>query len=182
MKVGVLIIDRTNPFCSNLQSHLETRGYRVVVSDRTPEIAHWVRRRRIDAVLLVLTELRREGLHILEKIRELNPWIQVILINNSRQIALSIEGMKLGAFDDFLMPFDMNELLIRLDAAVQRKKELHRERGSWRRKLDNIMIAVSFAEAGEMETARRYLNRHEKAASEDRKPAGKGDKQTQSNK
>jgi DNA-binding NtrC family response regulator len=36
---------------------------------------------------------------------------------------LSIEGMKLGAFDDFIVPFDLESLIRRIREAHQQKKE-----------------------------------------------------------
>jgi hypothetical protein len=38
----------------------------------------------------------------------------LITINYGDQIALSIEGMKLGIFDDFLMPLDLDSLISRI--------------------------------------------------------------------
>ena len=53
-------------------------------------------------------------------------------------LSLSIEGMRLGAFDDLLMPFDIETLLSRIKAADQhrqnqkktKKAHLHRSRKS----------------------------------------------------
>lgn len=158
MSTGILIIDRDVSFRSSLKERLLTEGYRVLTSEAPAEIVRFVRRKRIDAILLNLVEFKREGLHLLAVIKEIRPLVQVILLNRSDQISLSIEAMNLGAFDDFLLPFDMKELLLRINNAVQEKRALRRKRKTWRQKMDDLMIAVSFAEAGEMETARRYLS------------------------
>lgn len=159
MSAGALVIDHDSLLRSSLKDRLKQEGYRVFLSDQPAEVGRLIRRKRIDVVLLSLAGLKREGLMLLSLIKELRPWIQVILINRSEQIGFSIEGMNKGAFDDFLLPFNMNDLMVRLKDAVLQTQKQRGTKKSWRRKLDDMMIAVSFAEAGEVETARQYLDR-----------------------
>ncbi|MFH2133107.1 MAG: response regulator [bacterium] len=167
MSAGLLIIDRDSLLRSNLDHRLRIERYRIFTSDRPDEIMKMMRKKRIDVVLLNLVDLRNEGLRLLTQLKALRPLVEVILINQSSQIALSIEGMKRGAFDDFLLPFDMNQLLTRIQDAIALKKQRRSRRKTFREKIDDIMIAVSFAEAGEIETARQYLNRSDNRTGEE---------------
>jgi len=152
-----LVMDRDTGLRSSLQEQLRRDGYRVFLSDQPDDIRRLIYRKRIEVALLNLANLKRAGLGLLSIVRDIKPWVSVILINRPDQIALSIEGMDLGAFDDFLLPFTMNDLMARVKDAVRQTRKLQPRRQNLRGKLDNLMIAVSFAEAGELETARHYL-------------------------
>lgn len=160
MSTLALVIDRDTVLRSSLGDRLKQAGYRVFFSDRPDEIQRLIRKKRIDVALLNLADMKRAGLALLSVIRNTEPWISVILINRPEQIALSIEGMDLGAFDDFLLPFIMNDLMARIREAVQQTRRRQPRSRNLRGRLDNLMIAVSFAEAGEPHTARYYLNRY----------------------
>jgi len=74
-------------------------------------------------VLLDVREIKEEGLILLRKIKSRSPLTEVILLTAPGQIALSIQGMKLGAFDDLLVPVDIDVLTAKLDEAAGRKRQ-----------------------------------------------------------
>jgi len=73
--------------------------------------------------------------------------------------SLSIEGMKLGIFDDFLMPLDLDSLISRIREAYQAKKVAEVVKPSLFQRCQNIIVAASFAEAGEAETTKSILGK-----------------------
>ena len=77
-------------------------------------------REDIDVVLLGVDGLGRQGLSVIQPIKSARPQVEIIIINDSGQIDLSIEGMKLGAFDDFLIPVDIVSLVTRIKEAGQK--------------------------------------------------------------
>jgi len=87
----------------------------------------------------------------------------VITINSGDQISLSIEGMKLGVFDDFLMPLDLDSLISRIREAYQAKKDAEVVNPSLLQRCQDIMVAASFAEAGEAEMAKELLTKGRKS-------------------
>jgi DNA-binding NtrC family response regulator len=124
-----------------------------------------IRRNNIDVVLLGLTTLHKEGLAILEMIKKVRPLTEVITINGSGEVALSIESMKLGAFDDFMGPFNIESLVERIhDASVRKKQREKRKRPLLERYME-IMSAGAFAEAGEQETALNFIKKEPVPAS-----------------
>ena len=124
--INVLIIENDNHFRLNLSQHLRQERYLVFEAVSKSETRDILRKENIDIVLLGLEGLKREGLTILKMVKEMSPTTEVITMNNSEQLALSIESMKLGAFDDFLIPFNLDSLLIRIQQAYKKnKKENH---------------------------------------------------------
>ena len=61
---------------------------------------------------------------LLKTIKEMKPLIEVILMTPADGISLlaSIQAMKLGAFDELHIPFDMKKLMERITTARQRKQ------------------------------------------------------------
>ncbi|MGA8181595.1 MAG: hypothetical protein WB792_16155, partial [Desulfobacterales bacterium] len=99
----------------------------------------------------------KEGLVLIKKIKRMRPSVQIITVNSADQISLSIEGMKLGAFDDFLMPLDLDSLILRIRDAYQARKDAEIIKPSLLRRCQILMVAASFAEVGEVETAKELL-------------------------
>jgi len=136
---------------------LGREGFHVVKAegDCRPDIKKIIKKNKIDVVVIDLTELKREGLMILETIHASRAKAEVILMNSPEQLSLSIEGMKLGAFNDYHLPLDMDMFLSGIREAADRKR--HRERKTLLRRYQDVMAAVTFAEAGEHEMAKTFL-------------------------
>ena len=123
MAITLLIIETNRFLRQNLLRHMDSDRFRIIEYERKPELKNILRRNEIDVVLLGLDELKHEGLLLLKMIKKVRPLTEVILINSGPQLSLSIEGMKLGAFDDFLVPLDTELLTSRIQEAYQAKKE-----------------------------------------------------------
>jgi len=119
MPIRLLMIDIDQTFCQNVSQRLLSENHRVFVTDDETEAKRIVQREKIDVVLLGLKELQKRGLSLLKSIKEIRPLTEVILMLPADHLSLSIEGMRLGAFDDLLIPFDMETLLSRIEAAYE---------------------------------------------------------------
>jgi len=117
-----LIIEAGNVLQEHLALHVKTMDFRIFNTRHQKEIKKNIKQNKIDVVLLSLNDLKKEGLALIKMIKKMRPAIRIITINNGEQISLSIEGMKLGAFDDFLMPLDLDSLISRIYEAYQGKK------------------------------------------------------------
>jgi len=134
MKTGLLIVEVENLFRENLAHKMRLEGYQVSVTDRISEAKGFIKKGKTDVVLLSLVELKKIGLKILEMVKSQKPFTEVILINRSELLDLSIQGMKLGAFDDFFLPLDMTILLDRLKQAAQRHQQRKKARKPFRQR------------------------------------------------
>lgn len=125
-----MIVESDNFFRKNLARRLpDEKNWRILFAGHLLEAIKIVKRENIDVVLLGLKDLKKEGLMILKEVKNIRPLTEIITINSSDQIALSIEGMKLGAFDDFIVPFDLESLVRRIREAHQKKKRLKKHKG-----------------------------------------------------
>jgi DNA-binding NtrC family response regulator len=141
----------------HLVRYLKANDWRIFNSRQQKVIKRILRKYSIDVVLLSLNDLKKEGMALIKIIKKKHPAVQVITINSGEQISLSIEGMKLGVFDDFLVPLDLDSLVLRIREAYQAKKDAEVVKPSLLQRCQDIMVAASFAEAGEAEMAKELL-------------------------
>lgn len=125
-----MIIENDEGFRHNLSQHLCLKAHEVFETTREEDVKEILRSEEIDVVLLDLRGLKHEGLYLLRTIKTLSPHTEVILITSSDLLSLSIAGMKLGAFDDLLVPFDLETLLERIWEAYHRKHRNQKAQGS----------------------------------------------------
>ncbi len=119
MGIHILIIEAENRFRKNLYKCLQEKGFTVDKATQQDDVVTIVAKEKIDTVLLGVDGLGREGLALIRPIKAISPSTEVIIINDSNHMDLSIEGMELGAFDDFMVPLDIDSLDRRIREAAR---------------------------------------------------------------
>jgi len=157
MGVNLLIIEMDNYLQDHLSRHLADKAYQIFTARQKSEAKRIVKRRNVDVVLLSLNDFQKESMVLIKMIKKVRPAVQVITINSGDEISLSIEGMKLGVFDDLLMPLDLDALISRIQEAFQAKKAAEVVKPSLLQRCQDILVAASFAEAGEADMAKELL-------------------------
>jgi DNA-binding NtrC family response regulator len=138
----VLIVETDESFRRLISDRLRLEGYRVHEACRESEAHRMLMRKELDVALLGFTGDKQPALGLLRAIKSVQPLVEVILLRSSedRSLAASIQGMRLGAFDELLIPFDMETLVGRIQEACRRKgqresaaRQMTRGRGSHER-------------------------------------------------
>jgi DNA-binding NtrC family response regulator len=160
MEVTILIIEGDGMLQEHLARRWETQNWHILKSKQPKDIRRILKKHAADVVLMNLNDLKQEGMGLIKMIKKKHPAVQVITINSGDQISLSIKGMKLGVFDDFLMPLDLESLISRILEAYQTKKEAEVAKLSLLQRCQNLMVAASFAEAGEVEMAKELMSKN----------------------
>lgn len=157
MKTRLLIIGEDNLFRSRLFERLKLESFHVYLAeaDCRPDIKKIIKRNKIDVVVIDLSNLRMDGVMILESIHGSRVNAEVVLINSADQLSLSIEGMKLGAHNDYLLPLDIEAFISGIREAADTK--IRKRKKSFLKKYQDTMAAVAFAEAGEADMAKKFL-------------------------
>ncbi|MFH0999169.1 MAG: response regulator [Pseudomonadota bacterium] len=124
-KTKLLIIEIDDAFRRHLAERLRAENFKIYEACQDTEARQILQRKVIDVVILGMREFIQGGLMLLKDIKELKPLTEVILMTSTEgpSVFVSIQAMKLGAFDDLHIPFDMNKLIERITAARQRKSE-----------------------------------------------------------
>jgi len=105
-----LIYEIDAEFREHLAQRLAERGFRVFQVSDGDEAVKLAVTGSVHAVILGLGGLRRKALAFMDRLREACPRCRVIIINRSGDLSLSIEAMKLGAFDEIAAPVDVEML------------------------------------------------------------------------
>lgn len=122
-KRRILLIELQNSFQRDLFQHLHQEGYEVFSVEKEKDVIELLSNTKVDAVILGLEGLKQEGVAVLRILRQRYPEINVITINSAERFDLSIMCMRLGAFDDFLIPFELDALMISLREAMGMKSD-----------------------------------------------------------
>ena len=162
MGVNLLIIEMETFLQDHLSRHLASEDYLIFTARQKAETKRMIKKHNIDVVLVNLNDFQKESMVLIKMIKKMRPAVQVITINSGEQISLSIEGMKLGVFDDFLMPLDLDSLILRIQEAFQAKQAAEVVKPSLLQRCQDIMVAASFAEAGEADMAKQLLTKRPK--------------------
>lgn len=99
------------------------------------------------------------SLRWLKEIRSRRPAPEVILVNNHDRLTTSLEGMRAGAAAELTVPIDLGEMRRVLMAALtEATKQLGRKPGrNFSRFFQQTMNAITYAQAGEFETALDFM-------------------------
>ena len=121
---NVLLIDDEEDFAEALAKRLKARAFTVDIASRGVTALEKVKERDYDAVLLDLAMPGWDGIETLKRLKEEKPNLQVILLTGHATVSKSVEAMKLGAVDLVEKPAALDDLLEKIEAAMERKKDL----------------------------------------------------------
>jgi two-component system, NtrC family, response regulator AtoC len=120
----VLIVDDEVSVRESLRMILKER-YEAMLASSGEEALAVLRAERVDVVLLDILMPGMDGLETLEGIALLKPAPPVIMLTATKTVKTAVNAMKLGAFDYITKPFDIEELHLQIDRAVQSAALLH---------------------------------------------------------
>ncbi len=114
---SVLIVDDEVGTRESLRMILKN-NYEVLLAKNAEEALRTVKERSPDVVLLDIILPDLDGLKVLEKIKQKDPDMIVIMITATRTVKTAVEAMKLGAYDYITKPFDADELSLIIHRAL----------------------------------------------------------------
>ena len=117
MGIRILIIEAENQFRKNLYRCLQVEGFTVDKVTPQDDVVTIITEEKIDVVLLGVDGLGLQGLALIGPIKTIRPEVEVIILNDPGNMELSIKAMEMGAFDDFLIPLDIESLSARIREA-----------------------------------------------------------------
>ncbi|MEW6252542.1 MAG: sigma-54 dependent transcriptional regulator [Planctomycetota bacterium] len=134
MSIRVLIVEDESLIRWSLRQKFEERGYQVVEAEDGQSALGVFDEGQFDLVMLDYRLPDITGLDVLHGIRKLDSEVIVIMMTAYSTIETAVEAIKLGAFNYVCKPFQMDELLVTVDKALETTK-LRREVRELRRHL-----------------------------------------------
>lgn len=116
--VKILIVDDEKPICDLIDLNLTAAGYQCTAVQDGLEALARIEEKVFDLILLDVMLPGVDGYDIMEYIRPLG--IPVIFITAKYEVRDRVKGLKLGADDYLTKPFEVVELLARVEAVLRR--------------------------------------------------------------
>ena len=117
----ILIIDDEKAIRKTLSEILSYEGYKIEDAENGEEGLKKLKEKNYDAVLCDIKMPKVDGIEFLEKSKEINPDVPIIMISGHGTIETAVEAVKKGAFDYVAKPPDLNRLLITIRNALDRQ-------------------------------------------------------------
>jgi two-component system copper resistance phosphate regulon response regulator CusR len=119
----VLVVDDDPEFRSKIRRGLEESGMECTAVQDSDEAARALATGAVyDAILLEVMLPGRSGWKWLEELRRGGSETPVIFVTARHEVEERVKGLRLGADDYIVKPFDFNELLARIEAVVRRRQ------------------------------------------------------------
>jgi two-component system response regulator HydG len=118
----ILVVDDQRNMRTTLAMMLKGGGHDV---DEAGEGAQAIDMAGKGAYDIVLTDLRLghvTGIEVLRAVKEAQPLTEVIVMTAYGTIESAVEAMRLGAFDYIQKPFTEQELVVKIDRAIERRR------------------------------------------------------------
>jgi len=120
----VLVVDDKEMMRDGVVVTLERAGFEVASAEDGAKALAMIGQRRPDAVVTDMRMPNMTGIELLEKVRQLDDELPVILMTAFGTIDTAVKAMKTGAFDYLTKPFEGDELIICVKRAIEHRKLL----------------------------------------------------------
>lgn len=134
MNCKILLVDDEKTMVKYLSRRLIKRGFDVSVAYSGLSALEEIKKIDFDLVLLDVLMPEMDGIETLKEIKKIKPETEVIMLTGHASVEVGIEGMKSGAFNYIMKPFDPDELVKEINLACEHRRILKkRDKGPWKR-------------------------------------------------
>ncbi|MFA4901270.1 MAG: response regulator [Desulfobaccales bacterium] len=122
-KPRILLVDDEERFRDNLQKMLKAQGLTVTAMDSGNAALTELKLQPYDVVLLDIRMPGMDGLATLAEIKKIAPFAEVIILSGHASMDAAMEINRLGGYDYLMKPCPLEEILLKIDAAFEKKVE-----------------------------------------------------------
>jgi len=125
----ILVVEDEEAIAQGLLFNLERKGHSVELESNGREALEKVRTGRYDLILLDVRLPEMDGFEVCQSLRSEGNFTPIVILTARSQPDDVIYGLKLGADDYVVKPFDLAELLARVEGML-RRQEWSRQEGA----------------------------------------------------
>jgi len=122
---NILVIDDNLDICQLLDRFLTKKGHQVQTTISGKTGLDYVKKSNFDLIFCDFKLREMDGREILQKVKEISPTTQVIIITGYGDIKIAVEVIKNGAFDYITKPLIPDEILLLIERSLILKKNDH---------------------------------------------------------
>ena len=122
-KPRILLVDDEERFRTNLQKMLDAQGLAVRAASSGAEALEEIKRSPCDVIVLDIRMPDMDGLATLREIKQVNPEVEVIILSGHASMDAAMEINRLGGYDYLMKPCPLEDLLLKIEAAYEKKMD-----------------------------------------------------------
>ncbi|RJQ47135.1 MAG: sigma-54-dependent Fis family transcriptional regulator [Nitrospiraceae bacterium] len=126
MAFSILVAEDEEITLNNIIETLKEEGFEVTGAKDGNEAMQKIDSAYFDILVTDIKMPGMSGIELLDKIKEKNPETEVIIITGFGSIGSAVKAMKKGAYDYITKPFDLDELLLRINK-IHEQKQIKKE-------------------------------------------------------
>jgi DNA-binding NtrC family response regulator len=127
MKCHILLVDDEKTMVKYLSKRLIKKGFEISIAYNGLEALEQVKAADFDVVLLDVLMPGMNGIDTLKEIKKIKPQTEVIMLTGHASVEAGIEGMKAGAFNYIMKPFDPKEQVTEINLAYEQRRIMKKE-------------------------------------------------------
>ncbi|AZO95305.1 sigma-54 dependent transcriptional regulator [Halocella sp. SP3-1] len=144
MDNSILIIDDDAGLRNSLSVFLQKNSFNVYQAAGAKKGINIIKDKDIDLVLLDIRMPKINGIEALKMIKQINSSLNIIIITGYGSIETAVEAMKEGAFDYITKPFNLKELINKINKALEInylvvRNKLESKENNIKKNFDNII-------------------------------------------
>ena len=120
MKTSILLVEDNQTIGQNIQKYLKLEGYSVLWVQNWSYANEVVKHQEFDLVLLDLMLPGTDGLVVAKTIKQHQEQTRILMMTAKGQLEDKLEGFEVWADDYLVKPFDLEELVARIEALLRR--------------------------------------------------------------
>jgi DNA-binding NtrC family response regulator len=120
-QASVLIVDDEEIARENLEHVLKKENLRTVAVENGLKALQELKKNEFDLVLTDLKMEHMDGMQVLEKVKEMSPETEVIVITGYATVSSAVEAMQKGAYHYLPKPFKLDEVRILVQKALEKR-------------------------------------------------------------
>lgn len=123
-KYSILVVEDEENILELLQLNLELEGYEVSIAKTGAQAVKQFKSEYFDLIILDIMLPEMDGIAVCETIRTQNNEVPILFLSAKNSAADRVEGLKKGGDDYMTKPFNLEELLLRIEKLIIKNKRL----------------------------------------------------------
>ena len=123
-KFSILLVEDEENLQEALKLNLELEGYEITGAYDGAEALQAVQKEYFNLIILDVMLPEIDGITVCETIRLSNPDIPILILSAKNSSADRVLGLKKGADDYLTKPFNLEELLLRVNNLIKKSERL----------------------------------------------------------
>lgn len=123
-KTSILLVEDEEHLHEALRLNLELEGYEVTSAYDGAQALTAIRNEYFDLIILDVMLPEMDGINVTETVRLSNNEVPILILSAKNSSADRVLGLKKGADDYLTKPFNLEELLLRVNKLINKNKKL----------------------------------------------------------